>query len=152
MKFKEFLLLENNSRYSVGVDFTTDLNDVLNGYAKISLGYVSAAMKKAGYHVKIVFEKEPIRILVSSRNWDDGEWVGMISFNPKIEKGCFIISQGFYNKERKIVNLKKSEKCISNKPSEMTKQLKELMSELKNKKNNHKEKLNPIKLRTGPKK
>lgn len=152
MKFTKFLLLkENNSRYSVGVDFTTNIKDVLNGFVKISLGYVSAAMKKAGYHVKIVFDQEPMRVLVSSRNWDDGEWVGIVSYNPNMEKGCFIISQGFYNKDKKTVSVQKSEKCIEDKPSEITKQLKKLMEELKNKKYNHKEKLKPIKLKRGPK-
>ena len=59
MKFNEWILLkENNSRYSVEVNYRTGMSDVLRGFAKISLGYVSAAMKKSGYHIKIVFEKD----------------------------------------------------------------------------------------------
>jgi hypothetical protein len=152
MKFSEWQLLkENNSRYSVGVDYNTNIKDILNGFAKISLGYVSAGMKKAGYHVKIVFEKEPFRVLVSSRNWDDGEWVGMVSFNPEVQGGCFIVSKGFYNKDRKTISIQKSQKCNSDSSSEIVKELKSLMNELKNKKDNHQEKLSPVKLKTGPK-
>lgn len=151
MEFNKWLLLrENNSRYSVGVDYTTNITDVLSGFAKISLGYVSAGMKKAGYHVKIVFDKEPYRVMVSSRNWDDGEWVGMVSFNSKLN--CFIVSRGFYNKERKTLSIQKSEKCKYDNPSEIVKELRNLMGELKNKKDNHQEKLKPVNLKRGPKK
>ena len=153
MKFSEWQLLkESNSRYSVGVDYRTNIKDVLKGFAKISLGYVSAGMKKAGYHVKIVFEEEPLRVLVSSRNWDDGEWVGMASFNPQLHGGCFVISQGFYNKDRKTVTIQKSEKCKQDNPSDIVRELRSLMSDLKDKKDQHKEKLNPVKLKRGPKK
>ncbi len=152
MKFSEWQLLkESNSRYSVGVDYNTNIKDVLNGFAKISLGYVSAGMKKSGYHVKIIFEKEPLRVIVSSRNWDDGEWVGMVSFNPNIEGGCFVISKGYYNKDRRTVSVQKSEKCKFDKPSEIVRELRDLMNSLKNKKDNHQEKINPVKLKRGPK-
>lgn len=152
MNFNNWLQLrENNSRYSVGVDYNTNIKDILSGFAKISLGYVSAGMKKAGYHVKIIFDKEPLRVMVSSRNWDDGEWVGMVSFNPNIEGGCFILSKGFYNKDRKTVSVQKSEKCKVEKASEIVKELKNMMNILKNEKDNHQEKLNPVKLKTGPK-
>lgn len=151
MEFNKWLLLrENNSRYSVGVDYTTNITDVLSGFAKISLGYVSAGMKKAGYHVKIVFDKEPYRVMVSSRNWDDGEWVGMVSFNSKLN--CFIVSRGFYNKERKTLSIQKSEKCKYDNPSDIVKELRNLMGELKSKKDNHQEKLKPVNLKRGPKK
>jgi hypothetical protein len=150
MKFSEWQLIkENNSRYSVGVDYNTNIKDILNGFAKISLGYVSSGMKKAGYHVKMVFDKEPYRVMVSSRNWDDGEWIGTVSFNA--ESNCFIISRGFYNKDRKTVAIQKSEKCKFDNPSEIVKELKSLMNDLKNKKDNHQEKLNPVKLKRGPK-
>jgi len=153
MKFNEWILLkENNSRYSVEVNYRTGMSDVLRGFAKISLGYVSAAMKKSGYHIKIVFEKDPLRVLVSSRNWDDGEWIGMVSFNPNIDGGCFVISRGFYNKERKTISVQKSEKCKSNNSAEITNELKSLMTGLKDKKDNHVEKLNPVRLKRGPKK
>lgn len=152
MKFSEWQLLkESNSRYSVGVDYNTNIKGVLNGFAKISLGYVSAGMKKSGYHVKIIFEKEPLRVIVSSRNWDDGEWVGMVSFNPNVEGGCFLISKGYYNKDRRTVSVQKSEKCKFDKPSEIVRELRDLMNSLKNKKDNHQEKMNPVKLKRGPK-
>lgn len=150
MKFTQWLLQESNSRYSVGVDYRTSIEDVLRGFAKISLGYVSAGLKRAGYHIKTVFEENPLRVLVSSRNWDDGEWVGMVSYNPKLN--CFILSRGFYNKDRKTITIQKSEKCQHDNAGDIVNELKKIMNELKNKKDNHKEKLRPVKLKTGPKK
>jgi len=90
-----------NSRYSVEVNFDTTKDDCLISYAKIMLGYISAAMKKMNYHVKLVFSENPLRLIVASRNWDDGEWVGMISYNE--EKDHFTLSKGFYNKLKKTV-------------------------------------------------
>ena len=78
---------EGNTRYSVEVNYRTRTKEVLEGFAKIALGYVSAGLKKHGYHVRQIFDEEPSRIMVSSRNWDDGEWVGMISYSPKEEGG-----------------------------------------------------------------
>jgi hypothetical protein len=150
MKFTEWLLQENYSRYSVGVDYRTSMKDVLRGFAKISLGYVSAGLKKSDYHIKTVFEEEPLRVLVSSRNWDDGEWVGMVSYNPDLN--CFILSRGFYNKNKKTISIQKSEKCEFDNAGDIVNHLRKIMNELKNKKDNHKEKLRPVKLKTGPKK
>ena len=153
MKFSEWSLLkENSSRYSVEVNYRTNKEDILKGFAKISLAYVSAGLKQSGYHVKRILEEEPYRVLVSSRNWDDGEWVGMVSFNPKLDNGCFIISRGFYNKERKTISVQRSEKCKYDTPADIVKELRNLMNDLKNKKDNHVEKLKPVKLKTGPKK
>jgi len=152
MKFKDWCLLkEDASRYSVGVNYKTNINDVLNGFAKISLAYISAGLKQSGYHVKRILEEEPYRVLVSSRNWDDGEWVGMVSYNPK-DKGCFVISKGFYNKLKKTVSIQSSEKCKSDSPAEIVRELRSLMEDLKRKKDRHIEKLNPVKLKRGPKK
>jgi hypothetical protein len=147
-----YQLRENNSRYSVQVNYRTSKKDILNGFAKIALAYVSAGLKQSGYHVKRIFEQDPLRVLVSSRNWDDGEWVGMVSFNPNVEGGCFVISRGFYNKDRKTISIQKSQKCQHDDASEIVKELRNMMNELKNKKDNHQEKLNPVKLKRGPKK
>jgi hypothetical protein len=152
MKFAEWQLLkENSSRYSVEVNYKTKTKDILNGFAKISLAHISAALKQSGYHVKRIIEQEPFRVLVSSRNWDDGEWVGMVSFNPNINGGCFIISKGFYNKDKKTISIQSSEKCKHDNASDIVKELRSLMESLKNKKSQYKEKLNPVKLKTGPK-
>lgn len=152
MKFNEWYdLKENSSRYSVEVNYRTSIKDILDGFAKISLAYVSAGLKKFGYHVKRILDEKPMRVLVSSRNWDDGEWVAMVHFNPDVQGGCFIISRGFYNKDRKTISIQRSEKCKYDNPSEIVKELRNLMHELKNKKDNHVEKLKPVKLKRGPK-
>jgi hypothetical protein len=157
MKFNEWinqknLILESDSsRYSVEVNYRTKIKDVLKSYAKISLGYVSAALKQNDYHVKQVFDKDPIRIIVSSRNWDDGEWVGMVHFHPDLEGGCFVVSKGFYNRDKKTVSIQKSTKCSGDNAAEITTELRNLMHELKNSKDRHVEKLKPIKLKRGPK-
>ena len=98
---KEMPLTESDTRYSVEVNYRSRLNDVLSNAAKITLGYASAALKKQDFHVKQVFEIEPYRILISARNWDDGEWVCVVSWNSKHK--CYVISKGFYNKDRKTV-------------------------------------------------
>ena len=49
---KNNILLESieHTRYSVEINYRTKKEDVLSGFAKITLGYVSAALKKEGYH------------------------------------------------------------------------------------------------------
>ena len=43
---------EDGTRYSIDTNFRTTVDDALESYAKISLGYVSAAMKKLNFHVR----------------------------------------------------------------------------------------------------
>ena len=140
-----------NTRYSVEVNFRTKVKEVLDGYAKICLGYVSAAIKQNGYHVKQVYDQKPIRILVSSRNWDDGENVGIVYYHPDYEGGCFIIGHGFYNKDVKTISLNQKKKCGGDSAAEVTTELRNLMHELKNKKDRHKTPLKGISLKRGPK-
>jgi len=106
-KFNKINEGSQNVRYSVEVNFDTTKDECLLSYAKIMLGYVSAAMKKMNYHVKLVFAEKPLRLIVASRNWDDGEWVGMISYNE--EKDHFAISKGFYNKLDRTVSIQDTE-------------------------------------------
>lgn len=153
------ILKENNNiitesiehtRYSVEINYRTNKEDALSGFAKISLGYVSAALKREGYHVKLIFDEEPYRIIVSARNWDDGGWCGLISYNHKID--MFVLSKGFYNKSKKTVSVTSNEKISGEiNASSMTKSLKNIMDDLKNKKDMHKEKLKGINLKRGPK-
>jgi len=137
------------TRYSVEVNFRSKPDEVLDGFAKIALGYVSAGLKQHNYHVKHVYAETPIRILVSSRNWDDGEWVGLVSWNA--EQKCFIVSKGFYNKDRKTVSVQSSEKCKGDNAFEITKQVYNMMHDLKGKPDRHLEKLKPVPLKRGPK-
>lgn len=152
MRFGEWVKkrMNEDTRYSVEVNYRTKSLEVLKGFAKIALGYVSAAMKNRGFHVKRVFEEDPIRIVVSSRNWDDGEWVGMIHYRDS--ENCFVVSNGFYNKDRSTVTVQRSERCSSDTPSDMTKSLVNMMHYLKHKPDKHLEKLKPVKLKRGPKK
>lgn len=151
IKEKEIYLESDASRYSVEVNYRSKIKEVLRSYAKIVLGYVSAAIKQNEYHVKQIFDQDPIRIIISSRNWDDGEWVGMVHFHPDHDGGCFVISKGFYNKDRKTVSVQKSTKCSGDNAAEITKELRNLMFQLKNAKDRHVEKLKPVKLKRGPK-
>lgn len=139
------------TRYSVEVNYRSKVPEVLEAFAKIVLGYVSAAMKQNEYHVKHVFDVKPVRILVSSRNWDDGEWVGMASWNPEHEGGCFIISTGFYNKDRRTVSVQKTKKCDGDNAAEITKELRNLMHSLKDKPDRHRDKIKGVPLKRGPK-
>jgi hypothetical protein len=141
----------SNSRYSVEVNYRTKIKEMLEGFAKICLGYVSAGMKQSGYHVKHVYEEKPLRILVSSRNWDDGEWVGIVYFHPDHDGGSFVISKGFYNKDVKSVSMQSRQKCKGNSAAEITAELRNLMHSLKGKPDRHVEKLKGVPLKRGPK-
>jgi hypothetical protein len=147
--FITWLISEVDTRYSVEVNFRSKVDEVLENYAKICLGYVSAALKKADFHVKHVFEEHPYRIMVSMRNWDDGEWVCLVSWNPKKKK--FIISRGFYNKDRNTVSVQQSEETNSDNASEIAKQVRNLMHHLKGQPDRHVEKLKKVPLKRGPK-
>jgi hypothetical protein len=139
------------SRYSIEVNYRTTTKEALEGFAKICLGYVSAALKNHGYHTKHVFSEKPLRLLISSRNWDDGEWTGVVTWHP--DHNCFVISKGFYNKDRKTVSIQSSQKCNANSASDVSKELHNMMNHLKNQpdKTSEKIKLRPVPLKRGPK-
>jgi hypothetical protein len=137
------------SRYAVEVDFKTTADEANFGFAKIALGYVSSCLKKMGYHVKLVFTEKPLRVIVSSRNWDDGEWVGIISYNSQYN--TFVLSKGNFNKSDKTVSLKSS--TYMQKPfsgNNLSEKLKSMMDDLKKEKNIKKPEI-VINLKRGPK-
>jgi len=137
------------SRYSIEINYRTTAKETLDAYAKLCLGYVSAALKKQGYHTRHVYDESPIRLIVSNRNWDDGEWASVITWHPN--HNCFVISKGYYNKERRSVNIQHSQKCTGQSASEITKDVHNLMNHLKSQPNKHVEKLKPVSLKRGPK-
>lgn len=139
----------DSTRYSVEVNFRSKPDEVLDAFAKIALGYVSAGLKQHNFHVKHVYTDKPVRVLVSSRNWDDGEWVVVVTWNH--EHKCFIVSKGFYNKDRNTVSVQGSEKCKGENAFEITKQVYNMMHDLKGKPDRHLEKLKPVPLKRGPK-
>lgn len=154
--FREYLLEKkllnesaDSTRYSVEVNFRTTVDELLEAGAKIALGYVSAGIKQHGFHVKHVYAEKPIRIIVSSRNFDDGEWCVIVLWNN--EHKCFIISKGFYNKDRRTISIQSSEKCGGDNAAEITKQVFNMMHDLKGKPDRHQEKLKPVGLKRGPK-
>jgi hypothetical protein len=144
-------LNEANTRYSVEVNYRTRIHEVLENYARIALGYVSAALKQSNLHVKQIFNDGLVRILVSSRNWDDGEWVVVVSWNP--HHNAFFMTPGFYDKMNKHVTYKKdgSKKCKSENASEITNEIKNMLHNLKPLKDRHLEKLKKVPLKRGPK-
>jgi len=137
------------SRYSVEVNYRTNADEVLEGFAKICLGYISAALKNAGYHTKHVYTQKPLRLLVSSRNWDDGEWAGCVTWNP--DHNCFVLSKGNYNRDRNTISISKSERCTGKSASEISKEVINTMHHLKDQPDKHREKLKPVALKRGPK-
>ena len=139
------------TRYSVEVNFRSTPKEVLNAFAKICLGYVSAALKQRNFHVKHVFEQVPHRIIVSSRNWDDGEWTGMIYFLPNHDSGTFMIAKGFYDRRLKTVKVRSRQKCKGDSAAEMAKELINVMNDLQGKEDRHLEKLKAVPSKRGPK-
>ncbi len=151
--FSEYRIISegvDSTRYSIEVNYRTTIDEALESYAKITLGFVSAALKKFEYHIKHVYDQKPIRILVSSRNWDSGEYVCLVSWNP--HQKCFIISKGFFNKDRKTVSIQSSDKCSEDSASELAKKVRNIMHDLKGKPDRHQEKLKPVPMKRGPKK
>ncbi len=137
----------NATRYSIEVNFHSKTKEVGENFAKICLGYVSAALKQNDYHIKHVYDDSPIRILVSSRNWDDGEWVGCVSFDGN----DFLISKGYYNKMRRTISVQSTKKCNGSSASEITSEIRNLMHSLKDEPDKHQEKLKPALMKRGPK-
>lgn len=142
-------LHEADTRYSVEVNYRTRTDEILHNTAKIVLGYASAALKKADFHVKQVFENEPVRIMVSARNWDDGEWVCVVSWNPKDR--AYVLSKGFYNKDRQSVSVQQSQKCDAENAAEIANAVRNMMHNLKGVPDRHAPKLKKVPLKRGPK-
>lgn len=140
---------EADTRYSVEVNFRTNTEEVMSNAAKITLGYVSAALKKTGVHVKQVFEQEPFRIIVSSRNWDDGEWVSVVSWSSAHK--AYFIARGFYNKDRKTVSVQHSERIEGDNAAEIVAKVRNVMHSLKGTPDRHVEKMKRVPFKRGPK-
>lgn len=149
LKFFQLNEAAETSRYSIEVNYRTSSEEALEGFAKICLGYVSAAIKKHGFHTKHVYTEKPLRLLVAARNWDDGEWVGAVTWYA--QQNCFVLSKGFYNKDRKTVRIKDSKRCDGKSAAEIHKELFNTMTDLKHKPDAHKEKLKPALMKRGPK-
>lgn len=151
---KDWLLLMESTdatRYSIEINYRSTIKEVLSHFAKICLGYVSANLKQNNLHVKHMYDVDPLRLLVASRNFDDGEWIVAITFNPEHDGGCFIISKGFWNKERRTVSIQSSKKCSGDSAAEISKDVRNMMHDLKGKPDRFKEKLKAVKLKRGPK-
>jgi hypothetical protein len=144
------LLVETSDRYSIEVNYRTDMHELLDGYSKLVLGFVMAAMKRAGYHVRHVYTERPYRIVVAVRNWDDGEWVATMTYNPHINR--FVFGEGFWNKDRKTVSVQKHHAVDSTSAVEMVKMLINKMTELKKRDPRAINKLKPVPMKRGPKK
>lgn len=141
----------SSTRYSIEINYRSNIDQVLEAFAKIALGFVSAGIKNYDFHVKHVYTEDPIRILISSRTWhDDGSWVGVVSWNKK--ERCFYVGKGFYNKDRKTVSLQDITKCDVDNAAEITKKVYNVMRDLKGKPDKHLPKLKGISLKRGPKK
>lgn len=150
---QEIIISENTTatRYSIEINFRSKIKEVLEAYAKIVLGYVSAALKQNGYHIKQVFEEAPLRIIISSRNWDDGEWVGLVHWHPDHAGGSFMISKGFYNKARRTASVQSTKRVDGDSAAEIVRDMRNMMHDLKGTPDRHLPKLKPVPLKTGPK-
>src|SRR5438270_2565413 len=116
------LLTESTSRYSVEVNYRTTMQEMFDNTAKLMLGYVSAALKKCDFHVKNIFDTRPYRIVISTRNWDDGEWVGLVLFKDNE----FILAKGYYNKDKKTVSLMGSHKTDGQSAAEIAREMRNM--------------------------
>ncbi len=146
MKF----LCEDISRYSIEVNYRTSKKEVLDAWAKLVLGFVSAALQKEGYHVKHVYSEKPVRILVSTNNWDDGAWTALLMYNHNQEH--FVISSGFWNKDRRTVSVQRDTgKCAEDTAASLVGKLLNFMHELKHRDPRKINTLKPAPMKRGPK-
>ena len=150
MDDKRFLC-EDVSRYSVEVNYRTSKKEVLDAWAKLVLGFVSAALQREGYHVKHVYAEKPMRILVSTNNWDDGAWTAMLMYNHTNE--CFVVSSGFWNKDRRTVSIQRDTgKCAEDTASALVGKMLNFMYDLKKRDPRKINTLKPAVAKRGPKK
>lgn len=140
-------ILESAGRYSVEVNYRTTMQEMYDNTAKLILGYISAALKQSGFHVKNIFDTKPYRIVISTRNWDDGEWVGLVLFKDN----AFIIAKGYYNKDKKTVSLMGSHKTTGASAAEIAKEMRNIMEKLKREKPRGSDTLEPAPMKRGPK-
>jgi hypothetical protein len=146
----EKVLTENASRYSIEVNFRTSWGEAKDHFIKLVLGYVMAALKQHQYHVKHVYTVKPFRILISTKQWDDGSWVGCLSYNN--DHDSFMFSEGVYNKQRGTCTVIKTEKVTGESASDLSKEVAKKMMDLKHRHPYDGHKLNPVKQKRGPKK
>jgi hypothetical protein len=147
--FRDFLTEATTaSRYSVDVNFRTTMKEVDTAAAKIMLGYVSAALKQNGFHVKQLYEEPPIRIIISGRNFEIGEWVSLLIFYPD-KGGRFVIAQGFYTNQRTVA-IQSHRDSKSESPNSLAAEMRNVMNELRSKPDRYQQKLKPVPLKRGP--
>ncbi len=142
-----YQLSESTNRYSVEVNYRTTMDEVEDGFAQLVIGYVSAAMKKANYHTKMMFDEKPYRLIISARKWQEGEWVQVLSWSQKHHS--FMISKGFYHKATSNVMIQSSKSCDGISASEIYKELMRSMDGIKDEKPHHNE-YKPVKNPSGP--
>jgi hypothetical protein len=142
----------DSSHYSIEVNYRTTKKDVLDAYAKLILGYVSASVKRSGYHVKHVYSEVPVRILVASRNWDEGEWVASVIYHP--EQNSFIMTAGHWNKARRTISVNDAEtkKLDADDAAGISNKLVNYMFQLKSKEARNSNTLKAAPMKRGPKK
>ena len=147
MEFYE--LNESANRYSVEVNYRTTGSEVKNEFAKLVLGYVSAALKERNYYVKKYFAEHPYRIIISSHSWLDGGWTLVVSYFPSDD--CFVVSKGLYNKDRDTVTIQSSERCVGHSAAEVFRTVFNMMHHIKDQPPHHTGGLKGVKGKTGPK-
>lgn len=139
----------SSSRYSIEVNYRTSIGEAIEAFAKLTLGYIGAALKNCGFHIKTIYDKKPYRIIISTRNWDNGEWVGVVMFDEK--DNCFTICKGHYSKEKKTVTLTGSHKSTGKSAAEIAKEMRNYVEKLKHENPHGSDTLNPAPMRRGPK-
>lgn len=146
-------LTEAGTRYSIEVNYRTSFEEVLDHFVKLALGYMMAALKQHGYHVKHVYSAKPFRILVSTRQWEDREWVGVVNYD--YQHRCFVFHKGVFDKMRqtaKVAAEGASDRLSGTSASDVVRDLRQRMEALKGEPLRDGERLNPAPGKRGPKK
>lgn len=146
------LLLERTGvRYAVDVNYRTNMSEVMDHYAQLCLGYLKKALNSHGYSVKQVYSVKPYRLIVSTRQWQDREWVGVVNFDE--ETSSFVWHAAVYDKGRKSAKIPDghSKKLNGRSASALFDELNPLLRELKDRPLRYGEPLKPAPRKRGPK-
>lgn len=148
---RQLLLERTGVRYAVDVNYRTNMSEVLDHFSQLSLGYLKKALNNHGYNVKQVYSAKPYRLIVSTRQWQDREWVGVVNFDE--ETAHFVWHEAVYDKGRKTAKIPEghSKKLKGRSASSLFEEVHPMLKELKDRPLRYGEPMNPAPRKRGPK-
>lgn len=145
------LLERTGVRFAVDINYGTDMGEVIDHYSQLCLGYLKKAFNNHGFPVKQVYSVKPYRLIISTRQWQDREWVGIVNFDEPTSS--FVWHEGLYDKGRKTAGIPDgaSKKLSGKSAAALFDEIMPLLRALKDKPLRYGENLKPALRKRGPK-